>query len=890
MNSSDQHDRPNPDLLLEAIRKEEDKSGRGKLKIFLGMAAGVGKTYTMLSSARGLMASGVDVVIALVETHGRRETEVLLEGLPVIPRRVVPYRNVVLDEMDLDAVLKRNPRVVLVDEAAHTNAPGSRHAKRYLDILEILDSGIDVYTTLNVQHIESRADTVREITGITVTETVPDSFIDIADEVVLVDLVPEELLKRLEEGKVYIPQNAVRAAQNFFRPENLTALRELALRMVAERVNRDLRDYQQLYHITGTWKTRHRLMVAIYASPYSETLIRWTRRMAAGLDAEWYGVYIESDKPLSDHERSLLSRNLSLVKELGGEVLTTVDDDPVRGILRLAREHQVTQIVVGKSRRGFLQNLFRGGSIVERLLNESGNIDIYIVTGEPKDATTKDRFRLAEKRQLSPARDFIIAAVVPAVVTILCRFILPVFGYHAIGLVFLFAVTVLGLFIGRGAILLAAILSGLAWDLFFIPPHYTFAISQPADYLMLGMYMVAAVTVGHLTSRLKQNERQLRVRERRVTALYHLTREIASAKSLFSILNTAVEYLGEIFEAEVAVFVKNPAGGLDAHPGNTLQVDEKEMSVAAWTAIHNRPAGLFTDTLPAASAYYLPLVASQGIVGVLGLKPRRRRPATPELMNIVEVFARQLAVGIEREQLNDIAHRTMLIQESERLYRSILNSVSHELKTPLAAIEGSASALLDPHVVHDAAAVGELASEIQHASGRLSRLVRNLIDMTRLESGAIPLRKEHGDIRDLIGTTLRLLDKELAGRNVTVNIADDTPILPFDFLLMQQAVSNILHNAAVYTPPGTPIEIRGIKEKDFYTLEFRDHGPGLPADPPSQVFEKFWRGDPHKPGGTGLGLAIAKGWVEAHGGSIEAHNHPDGGALFVIHLPLESKS
>jgi len=642
--------RPNPDLLLKAVQREEQKKGRGRLKIFLGMAAGVGKTYAMLSAARELKGSGVDVVIGLVETHGRVETEALLKDLEIIPRRIIPYRDVELGEMDLDGLLKRRPAVALVDELAHTNAPGSRHARRFQDVLELLDAGIDVYTTVNVQHLESLADTVREITGITIGETVPDSVIDLADEVVLVDLAPDELLKRLSEGKVYGVERAGVAIQNFFRPGNLTALRELSLRMVAERVNRDLRDYQQVHHIREAWKTQYRLMVAVYASPYSEILIRWTRRMAAGLDAQWFGAYVESEQRLSEKERQLLSHNLALVKELGGEVLETVDENAVDGLLRLARENQITQLVVGKSRRSFFQNLRQGGSITNRLLNESGKIDIYIVSGEPHGQGPAPEDLIEKERKTLEWGNYLAALLTPAAIALAGRLLSPLIGYRAIGMLFLLGVTFLGLFIGRAPVLLAALLSGLLWDFFFIPPHFTFSISQPEDIITLGIFLGVAFITGHLTTRLKNNERLLVMREQRITALYQLTKEIASATSIAKVMDTAVKQIGAIFDAEVAVLVKQPDQTLSAHSGNTFSMDDKEKTVAEWVALHSRPAGLFTDTLPSARAFYLPLVAHQGTVGVLGLRPCQKKRTTPDLMTLAETFARQLAVGIEREQ------------------------------------------------------------------------------------------------------------------------------------------------------------------------------------------------------------------------------------------------
>jgi len=888
LSSSDNDNRPNPDALLKAVQREEEKEKRGKLKVFLGMAAGVGKTYSMLSAAQELLARGTDVAVGLVETHGRSETEALLKGLPIIPRSNISYRNVELREMDLDGILTRKPQIVLVDEAAHTNVPGSRHAKRYQDIFEILDAGIDVYTTLNIQHLESMADTVRDISGVKVSETIPDSIIDIAYEIILVDLAPDELIKRLKEGKVYGQERAGQAMENFFQRGNLTALRELSLRMVAERVNRELHDYQQAHHISEIWKTSHRLMVAIYASPYSEFLIRWTRRMAASLNAPWYGAYVETDQSLSEKERQLLSKNFALAKELGGEIIQTVDKDAVTGLLRLARENYITQLVVGKSRRSLWHNIKRGGSVTNRLLKECGSIDLYVVSGEFSGEGTE----VAKQFQKEPVSvsygRYLIAFAAPLLISIIGYIINPIVAYRAVGFLFLITISILGLFVGRLAILIAAIMSSLLWDFLFIPPPYTFAISATEDYMMFGMFFISAVIIGHLTSRLRNNERLIRLRETHTNALYQLTRKISSAESMNKVITLAVEHLGKIFNADIAVIVRRFGKDLIPHNGNTFLLDDKEKGVADWVALNSRPAGLFTDTLSSAKAFYLPLVASQGTVGVLGLHPREQKRSSPELMTLAETFARQLAVGIERERLNEIARKTLIVQESERLYKTILNSVSHELKTPLAAIEGSASALLDPIIAGNSDSVRELAFNVQESSQRLNRLVKNLLDMTRLESGVVPLRREPADVRDLVSTTLRHLNKELAKHSVSIDIPNDMPMIPFDFLMMEQALGNILHNVAAHTPKGTPVKLSARIEGDKFILEILDKGPGLPSPNPEIVFDKFWRSEPQKAGGTGLGLAIAKGWVEAHGGTINAKNHQDGGALFIISLPLET--
>jgi two-component system, OmpR family, sensor histidine kinase KdpD len=639
--------RPDPDRLLQALQREQAKAGKGKLKVFLGMAAGVGKTYDMLSAAQELRARGVDVVAGLVETHGRRETEALLAGLTVIPRRSVAYHDVTLTEMDLDAILARRPAVVLVDEAAHTNAPEGRHDKRWQDILELIDAGIDVYTTLNIQHLESLADTVREITGIAIKETVPDSIIDRADEVILVDLAPEELLQRLKEGKVYGEERAERARENFFRPVNLSALRELALRLVAERVNRELRDYQQVHPVAGSWKTRHRLMVAVYASPYSEMLIRRTRRIASSLDAPWYGAYVESDQPLSGGEGRMLARNLSLVHELGGEVVTTVDDDPVAGLLRLAADHQVTQIVAGKSRRGSLYNFLHGGSIMARLLKDGGDVDVYVVAGEPGARPGRPDLPAPGGRQLMPLRDLALAAAAPALVAVIGWLVSPLISYQATGLLFLLAVTLLGMMVGRPAVLMSAVVSGLVWDFLFIPPRFTVSISNLSDVIMVTMFIGVAGVIGHLTTRLRKNERHLRIREQRLMALYQFSRAIGTSRSREEMLARSVRHVEDVFDAQAAILVPDADGRLSVQAGELGGLDDKEMAVAQWTMLHRRPAGRFTDTLPTAHNIYFPLVGRSDALGVLGLNPRNQRPDTPELTALAETFAFQLGRGLE---------------------------------------------------------------------------------------------------------------------------------------------------------------------------------------------------------------------------------------------------
>jgi two-component system, OmpR family, sensor histidine kinase KdpD len=878
--------RPDPDALLAAVQKQEMAAQRGKLKIFFGMAAGVGKTYAMLESAQQRRTDGVDVVVGYVETHGRPETEALLQGLSIIPRQRIEYRGVALEEMDLDAILARRPQLVLVDELAHTNVPGSRHLKRYQDVLELLEAEIDVYTTLNVQHLESRADTVRQITGIAVRETVPDSIFEVAHDVELVDLAPEALRQRLAEGKVYIgDERAESAASSFFRQGNLTALREMALRITAERVDHQLQDYMVLKRIAGPWKSRERLMVAVSPSPLSERLVRWTRRMAYTLEAPWIAVHVETSHALAPAQQERLANVLALADELGAEVVTTWDENVVHGLLRIARERNVTQIVVGKPVRSRWQE-WSSGALVDRLLRQSGDIDVYVVTGDPPSVAPRPS-RLWP-RPVSWGRQHALTLLVMALVVGLNWLALPLIGYRAVGLVLLFAVTVLAMAFGRGPALLAATLSALLWDLLFIPPRFSLTVSAAEDLLMLGTYFVVALITGTLAARLRAQEQAVRRRERRFAALYAFAHDVASARTLDAVVETAVEQIGQAFDAQVAVLLPHlPGQPGQPHPASTLALDEKELSVASWVHANRKQAGRFTDTLPLATARYLPLRAPGGMVGVLGIQQRGSERPTLDQETLLETFANQLALVIERTTLDAAAEQAKIVAESERLYRTLLNSVSHELRTPLTTITGAASSLLDPNIGTDLVVRQTLSQEINQAAARLNRIVENLLDMTRLESGRLRLNLEWCDVHDLVSIALNRARNDLADHVVIIDLASELPLIRIDLALMEQALYNLLHNAAVHTPPGTRVRITARVEEGEWVLSVADRGPGLPPEDLERVFDKFYRAPSATGGGTGLGLSITRGLVEAHGGRISAENRSNGGARFTIRLPLQ---
>ena len=880
---SDDDHRRNPDLLLATIQRTEAARTRGQLKVFLGMAPGVGKTYAMLEAARRELAAGRDVVIGYVETHGRKETDALTLGLPQIPRRPLDHRGLALTEFDLDATLARQPQLALIDELAHTNAPGSRHPKRWQDVAELLDAGIDVLTTLNVQHVESRADTVQQVTGTEIRETVPDRILD--DAVVeLVDLPPAELVQRLHEGKVYLPERAAAAAQNFFREANLTALRELALRLVADHVGVDTRELRRTQAAGGPWKSGHCLLVAVGPGPFSRPLIRWTRRMADGLRCRWLAVHVENPRPLSEAAQVQLGKNLAAARELGAEVIATTDENLVQGLLRTAREHNVTQIVFGKPGRSRWGEVGRGRSVLQQLIEASGDVDVLVVRADKPESEASPRPPLF--RFESQANQYLAAVAVVAIVTLLGLTVQRWLGYQAVALVYLSAVVLLAMFVGRGPNFFAATLTALCWNFLFVPPVLTFHISGFHDTMMFAMYFVVALATGQLTTRLRLQQLAERKREQRASALYRLTRELASAGDFPQVLSVAVREVGAAFAADVAVLLPDPEAGpqLTPYPAGLWVLDEKEESVAAWAFQHDQPAGRFTDTLPQATALHLPLSAGAKPSGVIALRFHAGQALTIQQRNLLDSFVRQIALVIDRQRLRDAETGAKLLAQSEQLGRTLLNSVSHELRTPIAAITSAASGLRESSALTPTQA--NLAAEIESASARLNRLVQSLLSAARIQSGQIKPNLDWCDVADLVQVAGRGMGNLLSQHPVATRIAPGLPLLKLDFVLMEQALANLLVNAATHTPAGTAIEISARVEGKELILEVADRGPGLPANELERIFDLFHRATGAKPGGTGLGLAIVKGFVEAQGGHIQAANRAGGGASFTLRLPV----
>ena len=874
--------RPDPEALLQRIREEEARAARGKLKIFFGASAGVGKTYAMLIEAHERRRAGAEVVVGVVETHGRAETAALLGDLEVLPLRDVEYRGTRLREFDLDAALARHPGLILVDELAHTNAPGSRHAKRWLDVEELLKAGIDVYSTLNVQHVESVYDLVAQITGVSVRELIPDGVVEKADEIELVDLPPDELLQRLKEGKVYLPQHAERAREHFFQKGNLIALRELALRLTAERVDAQMESYRHTHAIQRTWAVGGRMMVCIGEPASGLRLVRAARQMAARLDAEWLAVHVEHPGEVrpSDSVRDHIVDVLGYAEELGAETAMLSGVRIADQLLAYARERNVSRILIGKpTRPRWLEMAL--GSVVNTLIRGSGDVDVHVLSGEPAEPGE----RTPEPRAPRPWKDYASSLGVVAVVTVICWFMRQRFAPANLIMVYLLGVMWVAVNFGRGPAILASLVSVAAFDFFYVPPFLTFAVSDTQYILTFLVMLAAALVISTMASRLQQQTAGARGREQRTAALYSLSRELAAIPDRGPLLAAATRRIEDVFGARSVFLLPDASGRLSVPdvPLSPVTLDEHDRGVAQWSFDHDQPAGLGTPTLPAARGLYLPLRGSGGPVGVMGILPPSRVVPADQL-RMLETFGNQIALALERSRLAEEAEEARVRTESERLRETLLSSVSHDLRTPLAVITGSGSSLLAAGMSE--ATRRELLESIVDEAHRLNRLVGNLLDMTRLESGAVQLRREWHSLEEVVGGAITRLEDRLHGRAIEVRIPRDLPLLSLDDVLMGQVFYNLLDNAVKYTPSGGPIEVMAELREERAVIEVSDRGPGLPPGEEEAVFRKFHRvRRDHEPGGVGLGLAICRGIVLAHGGTIVAFNRVGGGATFRVELP-----
>jgi two-component system sensor histidine kinase KdpD len=894
----DGNQRPSPEALLETARREESRLG--KLRIFVGAAPGVGKTYAMLETARARKKDGYDLVVGVVETHGRKETEVLLEGLEVLPRRRVEYRGQWLEEMDLDAIIARHPQIVLVDELAHTNAPGTRHPKRYLDVEELLQHGINVYTTINIQHIESLNDVVAQITHVRVRETVPDSIFDRADAVELVDLTPDDLIQRLKEGKVYIPDQARRALEHFFSPANLTALRELALRRTAERVDEQLLTEMQARAIPGPWAAGERVLVCVSEDPRAAGLVRFTKRLVDRLHAPWTAIYVETRRSLqlSEEEHDRIADTLRLAQALGGEPVTIPGGDRriADDVIAYAQANNVTQIIIGKSSRSRWFEILHG-SVVHDLVRRAGNISINVIAGDDisGEAIPKKGVRTAEAEEPFDPWPYAVAFLAVAIALAVGFFIRPWFGIENVDLVFLTAIVGIAVRYGLWPSLFASVVASLGYNFFFMEPLQSFTIADPTNVAAFVFFIIMAALVSNVAARVRVQATVAMARARTTESLYTFSRKLAGVGTLDDVL-WATAYQAALM-LKVRVVLLLPENGSIAvkvgyPPEDTL--DEADLAAAKWAWQNDRPAGRGSDTLPGAKRLFLPMRTGRGAIGVVGIDSDKPGPMlTPDQRRLLDALIDQGALAIERVHLVENMDQIKRTVETERLRNALLTSISHDLKTPLAAALGAAGTLKDLSSKLTESEKLDLLATVIDESERLNRFIANLLDMTKLESGAIVPNTSLQDVREIVGSALRRTGKILEAHRVELDLASDLPMLKLDAVLFEQVLFNLLDNASKYAPPGTTICIRGWRDGGTVNLQVLDEGSGIPPGDLEHIFDKFYRAQKADQvrAGTGLGLAISRGFVEAMDGTIVAANRTDrSGAVFTIRLPVPAET
>ena len=878
--------RASPDALLALARKE----GRGHLKIFLGAAPGVGKTYAMLASAQSEKAGGRDVVAGLIETHGRRETERQLEGFDVLPRQPIVYRNQIMKEFDLDAALQRRPGLLLVDEYAHTNVPGSRHPKRWQDIDELLAAGIDVWTTLNIQHLESLNDVILKITKVRVRETVPDTVFDKADEINLVDFPPDELLKRLAEGKVYVQDTAARAVESFFKPQNLTALRELALRRAAERIDTDLVSRMQAHAIEGPWAAGERILACIGPDSNSPAVVRAAKRLADLMDAPWLAVTVERPgSHVGDTARARIDEAMKLAQTLGGETQTLTGSDLPEEVLRFAKFENVTQIVIGRSQSGFFSELL-GRSLPRELSRRAQDIAIHLVTRQSEAAPPPLRRRAGFA--LAPLPFFYATLAIAAAVAIgkLLTALTPI---PNLSMLFLVAVVLMAVNYGIAPAIYASVLSFFTFNFFFIPPIYTFTIAEPYELLALVVFLIVAVITAALGGRVREQATVAAGRMRATRRLYEFTRRLSGLASFDAVAEGAASEIHASLGRAVVVLLESngelvmtaawpPEDALDAAP----------MMAAHWALTHGEPAGADTGTLPIVPWYFVPLRIGDKTLGVIGVaRPDGAAALDSEARALLDALSEQAAAALDRASMARDMVSAKTATETERVRNTLLASISHDFRTPLSSILGAATSLIDYGDKLDAAAKTDMLRQIKQETEGLDEMVRNLLAITRIDSGALELRRDWIDLREIVDRVVSATRRRGAAQTITVALPADLPLVRADATLVEQAIGNVIGNAIAHTPPQTKVQVDAVIGGDTVALRFTDDGPGIPAQALPRVFEKFVKADTLADGGqgTGLGLAIAKGIMEAHGGSVAAESpHAAGaGTRIVLTFPRQ---
>ncbi len=893
----DHDQRPSPEALLEAARREESRVG--KLKIFVGAAPGVGKTYEMLQQAQARRKDGYDIVIGVVETHGRKETEALLDGLDIIPRQRIEYKAQWLDEMDLDAIVARRPQIVLVDELAHTNVAGSRHPKRYLDVEELLNHGIDVYTTVNIQHIESLNDVVAQITHVRVRETVPDSVFDRANAIELVDLTPDDLIQRLKEGKVYFPQQAERALEHYFSPSNLTALRELALRRTADRVDEQLLAEMQSHAIAGPWAAGERILVCISEDPRAAGLVRYAKRLSDRLHATFTALAVETRQSLrlTEEQRDRIADTLRLAEVLGGEAITIPGGDRsiADDVIDYARAHNATQVIIGKTSRSRWFEILHG-SVVHDLVRRSGNISVHVIAGDDivGEPISKKTVSTSEEAMPFDPRPYAIALVAVAVGLGVGKAIQPWFGIENVDLVFLTAIVGVAVRCGLWPSIFASVVASLCYNFFFLPPIYTFTIADPTNVAAFFFFIVIAIVVSNVAARVRTQAVVAMGRARATESLYAFSRKLAGVGTLDDVLWATAYQTALMLKVRVVLLL--PEGGSIAvkagYPPEDI-LDKSDLAAAKWAWENNRPAGRGSDTLPGAKRLFLPMRTGRGATGVVGIDSDKPGPLlTPDQRRLLDALIDQGALAIERVHLVEDMDGVKRTAETDRLRSALLTSISHDLKTPLAAVLGSASTMRDLAGKLTEAEKADLLATIIDESERLNRFIANLLDMTKLESGAIVPNMAAHDLTEIVGSALRRANKILAQHHVELELATALPMIDLDAVLFEQVLFNILDNAAKYAPVGTTILIHSWRDMESVCLQILDEGEGIPSADLERIFDKFYRVQKRDQvlAGTGLGLGISRGFVEAMNGTITAANRTDRtGAAFTIRLPVPVK-
>lgn len=872
-------DRPNPEDILEVVSREEKQRKQGKLKIFLGMAAGVGKTFSMLEAAQKLKTEGIDVVVGAVATHGRQETAVLLNGLEIIPEKWIKYKEVVFEELDIDAILARKPQVVIIDELAHSNVPGSRHPKRWQDVVEILDHGIDVYTTLNVQHIESLKDVVERIAGITIRETVPDMIIDKATFIELIDITPHELLQRLKEGKVYLGDQSVIAERNFFQEDRLTALREIVLRFAAEKVDHELHGMVSTVQRQDAWKLRERLMVAISHSPHSQKLIRITRRLSFNLDAPWIAVHVDDGKELSPEDREMLAKNLALARDLGAEVITTNDSDIAQALQRIARQKSVTQIIIGRPPRQWLVDVFGRNTLMDRLAKECSDIDLHVIRQTLFSKSYGKKWHLP---RFTGIISYISVLLFVLGLTLFNWYFLNEFNYRISGFVFLMGILFSSLFFKKGPVLFGSILYGLIWAYFFIP------LSSEANdnIVLLGLYLFTAICTGILVDRARTNKEMLAKRERSMEVLYEISQEFVTSSNLNEVIVSVKERLCSLLGGKCDIVIKKMNDGLDFGPENTLFKNEKEKAAASWVFENGKEAGWSTSTLPMTESLFIPIKGLKNTLGVIAYHPRGNKELTIEEKNIFYTVSQLLASHIERTFSMERAHQYDQHKQVESIYQSILGLIENLFEGPLLTLVEAAKELKkelpDPSEEHRLSPLEKINSSTEN----LKHILENISAMVNLSAGITPVNKSLHDIKQLVSLCFERIQKMEHTYKWSLKIEDDIPELSFDYDLIELLFYNLLFHAMEYSFPEATIEISGKLVGDYVVLSVSGEGQTIPLDMLDVTFEKFYRLPGISSRGLGLGLAIAKVIAEVHEGNLKVKNRPGGGMIFSFYLPL----